>query len=93
MSRRHFLATTAVAAFTIVPRHVLGGPGYQAPSSTLNIAGIGVGGMGRNNVRSCAGAAEDMYALCDVDKEYAARTFKVYPTKAKKYNDYRKMLE
>ena len=94
MSRGHFLTTTAAAAtaFTIVPRHVLGGPGYQAPSDTLNIAGIGVGGMGRNNVQGCAEAGENIYALCDVDYEYAARCFKLYP-KAKKYKDYREMLE
>ena len=93
MSRGHFLTTTAAAAtaFTIVPRHVLGGPGYQAPSDTLNIAGIGVGGMGRSNVRGCA-QTENIYALCDVDHEYAARCFKLYP-KAKKYIDYRQMLE
>ena len=47
MTRRHFLASTsAAAAFTIVPRHVLGGPGYVAPSDKLNIACIGVGGRG-----------------------------------------------
>jgi len=94
MSRGHFLTTTAAAAaaFTIVPRHVLGGPGYQAPSDTLNIAGVGVGGMGRSNVRGCAEAGENIYALCDVDHDYAARCFKLYP-KAKKYKDYREMLE
>ena len=93
MSRRNFVINTAaaVAAFTIVPRHVLGGPGYQAPSDTLNIAGIGVGGMGRNNVRSCA-QTENIYALCDVDEKYAAKCFNEYP-KAKKYTDYREMLE
>ncbi|UCH63994.1 MAG: Gfo/Idh/MocA family oxidoreductase [Fidelibacterota bacterium] len=93
LSRRDFVVKTAAAAaaFTIVPRHVLGGRDYQSPSDTLNIAGIGVGGMGKNNVRSCA-ATENIYALCDVDKEYAAECFKEYP-KAKKYTDYRKMLE
>ena len=92
MSRRHFLATTAAAtaAFTIVPRHVLGGPGYTPPSDKLNIAGIGVGGMGRTNLLGCE--SENIYALCDVDRKYAAITFKKYP-KAKKYTDYRKMLE
>ena len=92
MSRRHFLATTAAAtaAFTIVPRHVLGGPGYTPPSDKLNIAGVGVGGMGGVNVHGCE--SENIYALCDVDKKHAARTFKKYP-KAKKYTDYRKMLE
>jgi len=45
MSRRDFVkGVGAVAAFTIVPRHVLGGPGHTPPSEKLNIAGIGVGG-------------------------------------------------
>ena len=42
ISRRDFLASTAAAAaFTIVPRHVLGGRGYTPPSENLNIAAIG----------------------------------------------------
>jgi hypothetical protein len=46
LSRRDFLAKSgSVAAFTIVPRHVLG-QGYQAPSEMLNVAAIGVGGRG-----------------------------------------------
>ena len=44
-SRRRFLGTgAAAAAFTIVPRHVLGGAGFVPPSEKLNIAGIGIGG-------------------------------------------------
>ncbi|MCJ7812647.1 twin-arginine translocation signal domain-containing protein, partial [bacterium] len=48
LTRRNFLGTagTAAAAFTIVPRHVLGGAGYQAPSDMINVAGIGVGARG-----------------------------------------------
>ncbi|UCH64254.1 MAG: Gfo/Idh/MocA family oxidoreductase [Fidelibacterota bacterium] len=93
MSRRHFLATTAAAtaAFTIVPRHVLGGPGYQAPSDTLNIAGVGVGSQGTYNIQVCS-ATENIYALCDVDMEASARAFADHP-KAKKYIDFRHMLE
>ncbi len=93
VSRRHFLATTAAAtaAFTIVPRHVLGGPGYQAPSDTLNIAGVGVGSQGTFNIRICS-ETENIYALCDVDMEASARAFADHP-KAKKYIDYRHMLE
>ena len=47
-SRRKFLKTAALAGgvFSIVPRHVLGGPGYTAPSDELTKAVIGVGGMG-----------------------------------------------
>ena len=94
LSRGEFLgrAAIAAAAFTIVPRHVLGGPGYQAPSDTLNIAGIGIGGMGQNNVRSCVEGGENIVALCDVDRDYAGPVFKEYP-KAKAYTDYRKMLD
>ena len=45
-TRRQFLQSTAAAAagVTIVPRHVRGGTGFQAPSDTFNVAGVGVGG-------------------------------------------------
>jgi len=69
---------------------VLGGPGYTSPSEKLNIAGIGVGGMGKNNIANLS--SENIVALCDVDEEYAAPVFNCYP-KAKKYRDFRKMLE
>ncbi len=66
ISRRDFVqgAATAGMAFTVVPRHVLG-RGYRAPSDTLNVACIGVGGMGRNDVKGIS--SENVYALCDVD--------------------------
>lgn len=91
-SRRNFISRTAIVAagISIVPRHVLGGVGYKAPSDTLNIAGIGVGGMGRANLREMAG--EKIVALCDVDWKYAQRAFNDYP-QAKKFKDYRKMFE
>lgn len=91
LSRRDFIAgAAAVAAFTIVPRHVLGGAGYTPPSEKLNIAGIGVGGRGRGDMAGVS--SENIVALCDVDDERAAETFNRYP-KAKKYRDFRKMLE
>ena len=80
----------AAGAFTIVPRYVLGGPGRAAPSEKLNIAGIGVGGQGGGDLRAVS--SENIVALCDVDWKHAAGTFKRYP-KAKKYWDFRKMLE
>jgi predicted dehydrogenase len=91
ISRRLFLSgsASALASFTIVPRHVLGGPGNTPPSDKLNIVGIGVGGQGSwdlDNVKS-----ENIVALCDVDWKQAADTFKRYP-KATKYRDFRKML-
>ena len=90
VSRRKFVGgASAALAFTIVPRHVLG-RGYRAPSDTLNVACIGVGGMGRNDVTGMSG--ENIYALCDVDWKQAESAFGAFP-KAKRYRDYREMLE
>jgi len=51
--RRRFIAAgSAAAVVTIVPRHVLGGPGFVAPSDTVNVAIIGAGGQGRTNTRA-----------------------------------------
>ena len=91
LSRRGFMSgAAAVAAFTIVPRHVLGGSGNTAPSEKLNIAGIGVGGRGAGDIGEVS--SENIVALCDVDWRNAAGTFKKYP-KARKYRDFRKMLD
>jgi len=91
INRRRFLGTTAVtAAATVVPRHVLAGAAGGAPGEKLNIAGIGVGGMGKSNLRQLE--TENIVALCDVDHAYAAGTFKRYPN-AKVYTDYRRMLD
>ncbi|MDH3582589.1 MAG: Gfo/Idh/MocA family oxidoreductase [Phycisphaerae bacterium] len=92
ISRRKVVATGAAAAtgLTIVAPHVLGADGQTPPSSKLNIAGIGVGGMGRGNLRGCKD--ENIVALCDVDHRYAANTFKAFPN-AKRYTDFRVMLE
>jgi predicted dehydrogenase len=92
LSRRQFLSNAAAAAgvFTIVPRCVLGGPRRIPPSEKLNIAGIGVSGQGGSDLRAVS--SENIVALCDVDWRHAAGTFKRYP-KAKKYWDFRRMLE
>lgn len=57
---------------SIVPRHVLG-RGYAAPSDTLNIASVGIGGMGRSNMTNLA--SQNIVALCDVDWGYADKSF------------------
>jgi predicted dehydrogenase len=92
MNRRELLgvSASAIASFMIVPRHVLGGAKYEPPSEKLNIAGIGVGGMGAHDLKEMG--SENIVALCDVDSKYAAETFKRYP-KARKYKDFRKMLD
>ena len=91
-SRRSFVrgGGAGVALFTIVPRHVLGGPGKPAPSDKLNIAGIGVGGQGGSDLRNVSG--ENIVALCDVDERRAKGTFKKFPS-AKRYGDFRKMFD
>src|ERR1700687_3381485 len=73
ISRRRFLTNVATtgAALAIVPRHVLG-RGFVPPSDTLNIAGIGVGGMGRANLINLA--SQNIVALCDVDWGYAGKS-------------------
>lgn len=94
-TRRNFVAraSAGVAAFSIVPSYVVGLRGQTPPSGKLNIAGIGIGGMGRNNLRKLAEAGENIVALCDVDSgERAQKIIKLYPN-AKVYRDYREMLE
>jgi predicted dehydrogenase len=139
ISRRSFIGKTAAAtaAFTIVPRHVLGGPGFTAPSDMVNVAGIGLGNQGGSDIRNIATPDEpigrgqglpgikwyrypgitpprrqrqmsanqmgdaggpktfkhaNIYALCDVDHEYAGHIIAGYP-KAKVYHDFRKMID
>ena len=91
VSRRGFVQQMAAAgaAFHIVPRRVLG-RGYRAPSDTLNVACVGVGGMGSNDVDGVSG--EDLYALVDVDWRQAENSFRKYP-QAKRYRDFREMLD
>lgn len=93
ISRRSFLqkGTAAVAALTIVPSSILGkSHGYTAPSDKLNIAGVGIGGMGFANLKNMAD--ENIVALCDVDWKYAKKVFDHFPD-AKKYKDYRMMFD
>lgn len=92
INRRQFLGSAvAAAAFTIVPRHVLGGAKQVPPSEKLNIASIGIGGQGASDIQSVS--SENIVALCDVDwGKHTAATFEKFPN-AKKYKDFRKMLE
>ena len=91
INRREMLAAgAAAAAMTIVPRHVLGA-GQTPPSEKLNIAGVGVGGMGAGDVRSVSGS-HNIVALCDADQRALDNNAKQFP-KAKLYADFRKMLQ
>ncbi|MZP55436.1 MAG: Gfo/Idh/MocA family oxidoreductase, partial [Bacteroidales bacterium] len=93
ITRRSFLETTgAVAAgFTILPGSVISGLGKRAPSDKLNIAVVGIGGMGNSNLKAVKGT-ENIVALCDVDWAYSKNVFAENPD-AKAYWDWRKMYD
>jgi predicted dehydrogenase len=89
ISRRAFLVAAGMAPL-VVPRHVLGGTSDQAPSDKLRIACVGVGGMGKNYLAGCKD--EEIVALCDLDHEFSAPVFKLYP-RARLYKDFREMFD
>lgn len=94
-SRRDFIRNSALAmgGFYIVPRHVLGGKGFIAPSDKLQVAGIGSGGKGESDLFNFYNSGKaDIAFLCDVDDRQAVKSRQRYP-KAKYYKDYREMLD
>ena len=93
ISRRSFIGTTgAVAAgLTIMPSSVISGLGKRAPSDKLNIAVVGIGGMGNSNLKAVKGT-ENIVALCDVDWGYSKKVFAENPD-AKAYWDWRLMYD
>ncbi len=94
-SRRNFIKKTAITAagFMIIPRHVLGGKGFLAPSDRLIVAGVGVGGKGESDIMNFFKSGKaDIAFLCDVDDRRAANSIKSFP-KAKYYKDWRELLD
>jgi predicted dehydrogenase len=92
-TRRKFisLSSAALAGISIIPREVLGAKDQPAANDKLNIACIGVAGMqGKVDVRGVS--HENIYALCDVDRNHLEKIAALYP-KAKIYTDYRAMLD
>jgi predicted dehydrogenase len=91
ITRRRFLAGTAAAGtLSIIPRHVLGAPGQPSANNRLNVAAVGVGGMGSNDIRRVP--TENVVAICDVDAGRATAAAKPFP-KARIYADFRKMFD
>lgn len=90
-SRRDFIKKSALAlsAFAIVPRHVLGGPGFLAPSDTLTKAIIGVGGMGRGHIEY---EGTKLLAMCDVDKVHLKDAIALAGGNVRGYSDFRELL-
>jgi predicted dehydrogenase len=81
------------AAFTIIPRYVLGGKGYIAPSDKLNLAAIGAGGKGWSDIENAYNkGANNVVALCDVDRDMAKRAIEKWPN-ARYFYDFREMIE
>ncbi|MCB0527189.1 MAG: Gfo/Idh/MocA family oxidoreductase [Saprospiraceae bacterium] len=92
-TRRDFLKTggKAAAAFTLVPRFVLGGKGYIPPSDRLNIALVGAGGKAGDHIRALK-ATETFVAFCDVDDRRAVDAYEEFP-KVPRFRDFREMLD
>lgn len=92
-TRRSFLKTSiaSFATLTIVPRHVLGGPGQTPPSEVLTRAVIGTGGMGMGHVKGINTACK-LLAVCDVDSKHLANAVQAAGPDAKGYRDFREVL-
>lgn len=97
LSRRQFLGRAAgAAAFTIVPRSVLGGPGRPAPGDKITHAILGVGGMGRGHISYVVNDPEArLVALCDVDRGHLRAGLEIAARaghECKGYRDFRELL-
>ncbi|MDX9973534.1 MAG: Gfo/Idh/MocA family oxidoreductase, partial [FCB group bacterium] len=94
ITRRGFLASAAAMTVAGCATAKMGkAPAYlsgRSPNEKLNVAGVGVGGKGESDIALCD--TENIVGLCDVDDQMAAKSFERFPN-AKRYKDYRKMLE
>ncbi|MGN0230912.1 MAG: Gfo/Idh/MocA family oxidoreductase, partial [Muribaculaceae bacterium] len=86
----------AAALFTLVPRKVLGGPGYVAPSDQLTKGIIGVGGIGRSSYHFTSDEACRLVAVCDVDSNHLQKAVemakKKFDTTLQTYHNYRDLI-
>jgi predicted dehydrogenase len=93
LSRRTFLSSSiaTMATISIVPRHVLGGPGHTPPSEILTRAVIGTGGMGMGHVKEINTECK-LLAVCDLDTKHLADAVKAGGPDVKGYKDFREVL-
>ena len=92
VDRRNFLkkSIAAAAAFTIIPRHVLGGVHYTAPSDELTKAIIGCGNICHGDHLKREGR---LVALCDVDRQRLESTLAGVDKYVRGYHDFRELLQ
>ncbi|NQT81817.1 Gfo/Idh/MocA family oxidoreductase [bacterium] len=91
MTRRQFIKSSVATTAGLVVLTRAGGSLLLSANERLNIAVIGCGGRGAENLREVA-KEDNIVALCDVDERHAAKSFKQYPG-AKKYRDFRRMFD
>lgn len=96
-SRRTFLKTCgAMGLFSIVPRRVLGGKGYLAPSDQLTKGIIGVGGIGRSSYHFNSNEQYRLISVCDVDQKHLEKAVKQAKEKLNEtvttYHDFRELI-
>lgn len=91
-TRRGFLCSSAIAAGCFVAPNTLRAAQADdnTPNNKLNIAAVGLGARGSENLEKCGAA--NIVALCDVDWNMAATTLDRYPN-VKKFHDFRKMFD
>lgn len=91
-NRRQFLKASlgTMAGIMILPRHVLGGKGYIAPSDQLTKAIIGVGGMGRGHIPY---EGTRVVAICDADQLHINEALKLVGKDVKVFRDFRELLQ
>ena len=90
--RRDFVKKSILAAtgISIIPRHVMGGPNFLAPSDTLTKAVIGVGGMGQYHLDY---EGTKLVAICDADANHLASTLQKVGQFVKGHRDFREVLD
>ena len=96
-SRRDFLKTLGgMALLTIVPRQVLGGPKFTAPSDQLTKGIIGVGGIGKSSYHFTSNKDCRLVAVCDVDRKHlesaVALGQKKFGETLEAYSDFRRLI-
>ena len=91
INRRNFISryASAALAFTIIPRHVLGGPGFMPPSDQLTKGIIGVGGMGLGHFDY---EGTKLLAVCDVDRNHLKSAIEKAGGNIDGYHDFRELI-